>query len=95
MITQAIKDAFKGLDIPIYPTLGNHDTWPVNVEDFSAPNTNYPINHIKDTWTDWIGADAVAKFGEWGYFSVPFKLPGGKVVENSRVISLNTQAGNN
>ena len=76
VITQLIKDAFQGQDIPIYPSLGNHDTWPVDVEDFSTPGSNFIINHIKDSWVDWIGADAAAKFGEWGYFSVPFKLPG-------------------
>ena len=74
----------------MYPSLGNHDIWPVDVEDFSTPNSNPIINSIKDGWTDWIGADAVAKFGEWGYYSIPFKLTGEEVVNGSRVISLNT-----
>ena len=60
LITQMIKEALQGQDIPIYPSLGNHDTWPVDVEDFSKPTSNYIINHVKDSWTDWIGADAVA-----------------------------------
>jgi len=33
--------------IQVYPIHGNHDTWPVNVEDFSKPNSNYPINHFR------------------------------------------------
>ena len=37
--------------IPIYPSMGNHDTWPVNVQDFSTPNSNYPINHLVPVWT--------------------------------------------
>jgi len=30
-ITMMIKDAFKGTNISVYPIIGNHDTWPVNV----------------------------------------------------------------
>lgn len=35
-ITQTLKESL-GADsnIQIYPIHGNHDTWPVNVEDFS------------------------------------------------------------
>ena len=63
--------------------------------DFTTSGANYPINHIKDSWAEWIGADAAAKFAEWGYFSTDFKLPGGKGSSGSKVISLNTQAANN
>lgn len=31
VLTAEIKDSFKGTNIPIYPSTGNHDTWPVNV----------------------------------------------------------------
>ena len=58
--------------------------------DFTKPGENYPINNIVDSWADWIGPDAAAKFKEWGYFSTEFKLPGCKGVPGSRVISLNT-----
>lgn len=54
-ITNAIKETFVDSDIPVFPTQGNHDTWPVNVEDFGEPGINYPINHFKDSWLDWIG----------------------------------------
>jgi len=70
-VTQLIKDSTQGLNIPIYPSLGNHDVWPVDVMDFSTPNSSQIINSIKDGWAEWIGPDAAAKFGEWGYFSVP------------------------
>lgn len=62
--------------------------------DFTKAGENYPINHIVDSWEDWIGADAATKFSEWGYYSTEFKLPGGKGAPGSRVISLNTQASN-
>ena len=39
-----IKDAIKDTDITVIPIQGNHDTWPVNIQDFSKPNSNYSIN---------------------------------------------------
>jgi hypothetical protein len=38
--------------IDIFPSLGNHDTWPVNVMDFSLPETNFPIYIVHPIWTD-------------------------------------------
>lgn len=55
LVTQEIKDAFAGMGIPIYASTGNHDTWPVNLMDFTAPYTNQPINDLVDTWTEWMG----------------------------------------
>jgi hypothetical protein len=48
LVTNEIKAAFGDSGIPVYPSTGNHDTWPVNVEDFSAPGLNVPINSIVD-----------------------------------------------
>jgi 3',5'-cyclic AMP phosphodiesterase CpdA len=41
-ITEWIKEVLDG-EVPVYPTTGNHDVWPVNVEDFSAPYKNEAI----------------------------------------------------
>jgi hypothetical protein len=38
--TEAMIDAWSSQNITIIPIQGNHDTWPVNVEDFSAPGIN-------------------------------------------------------
>lgn len=54
-ITEMIKDTFKDSPIAVYPIQGNHDTWPVNVENFETPNSNANINAFKDSWVDWIG----------------------------------------
>jgi len=54
-----IKDAIKDTDITVLPIHGNHDTWPVDEEDFSTANANPSINHIKDMWSDWITPEAV------------------------------------
>lgn len=39
-ITMMIQEAFKGTNISVFSVQGNHDTWPVNVQDFSEANTN-------------------------------------------------------
>ena len=30
-VTNMVKEEFAGADIPVFPILGNHDVWPVNV----------------------------------------------------------------
>lgn len=63
-LTNDLKNALASHEIEFYPSLGNHDTWPVNVENFDKPYSNYPINHLKDTWTDthWLSEDEQAVF---------------------------------
>ena len=39
--TQMIKDKIAGKDITVIPIQGNHDTWPVDWQDFSKPGMNY------------------------------------------------------
>jgi hypothetical protein len=86
-----IKDTFKDAPIAVYPTQGNHDTWPVNVENFITPKSNANIMGFKDSWVDWIGQDAVDKFAEYGYFSTDFKKPDGTLVApGAKVIAINT-----
>ena len=41
VVTDTIKMALEGKDLPIYPCLGNHDVWPVNIEDFSDKGQNF------------------------------------------------------
>lgn len=53
-VTNIIKDAIKDSDITVLPIHGNHDTWPVDSQDFSTPNSNYSINKIKGFWSDWL-----------------------------------------
>ena len=86
-----IKDAIKDTDITVLPIQGNHDTWPVNIQDFSSPNSNYSINQYKEMWSDWLTPEAQEKFGEYGYYSQEIKLKNGKELPAStRVIAINT-----
>ena len=54
-----IKDTFKDQPIAVYPIQGNHDTWPVNIQNFNQAGANGPIIGFKDSWLEWIGQEAV------------------------------------
>ena len=86
-----LKEKFDSVGIPVVPTPGNHDTYPVNIQSFDKPNSNWPINHFKEYWADWLGEEALEKFGEYGYYSMDFKLKNDKSTpESSKLIALNT-----
>lgn len=93
LVTNMIKDAVKDTDITVVPIHGNHDTWPVDEQDFAAPNANYSINHIKEYWSDWLGEEATSKYGEYGYYSMDLELKSGKELPaGSKVIAYNTNS---
>jgi sphingomyelin phosphodiesterase len=76
-VTETIKQEFAGTNITVFPIQGNHDTWPVNVQDFSKAGINVPINDFKSSWTDWLDDDALKEFGKYGYYSQDLKLLNG------------------
>lgn len=62
-ITQTIKELGVDKTIQMFPIEGNHDTFPVNVEDFSHPEMNVPMNAFKPYWQDWLDADQYEIYG--------------------------------
>jgi sphingomyelin phosphodiesterase len=58
-ITVAIQRAFKNSNISVYPIQGNHDTWPVNVQDFTTADTNIPINEFSGSWAQWLDKETL------------------------------------
>ena len=57
-ITEMIKNTLTNENnIQVFPTLGNHDTWPVDMENFSKANSIEPITELEDPWAEWIGED--------------------------------------
>lgn len=94
-ITKIIQAHFDNTNISVYPIQGNHDTWPVNVQDFSAPNSNIPINAFSDLWLDWLEPETIANYVKYGYYSQTLKLKDGRVYNNTKLIGINTQACNN
>jgi len=93
-VTNSLKTAFEGTGIPIYPCTGNHDTWPINIQDFSGPGRNFIVNNIYEDWAEWLGEEGTTQFKKWGYAAAPFKLANGEVLKGSKVILLQTQATN-
>ena len=91
-ITNTLKESL-GADskIQVYPIQGNHDTWPVNVQEFTEAGTNYAINHFKQSWTDknWLSEEEIKVFEQWGYYSKPFEFN-----TKGKVIGVNMQACN-
>lgn len=90
-ITETIKTFFADAGITVLPVLGNHDTWPVDIQSFAKPYINYPINHVKDAWVDWLPPAALAQFHKYGYYSMPIELRNGKKMpRGSRLIAYNS-----
>ena len=62
-------------------------------QDFSKPNSNYAINHIKEYWREWLGDEAAEKYGEYGFYSKDLTLDNGKAFPaGSKVIAYNTNS---
>lgn len=73
------------------PAMGNHDVWPVDIQSFAAPYINYPVNHIKDAWAEWLGPEATEEYAKYGYYSMPITLKNGKnLPQGTRVIAYNS-----
>lgn len=53
----------------MFPIQGNHDTWPVNVEDFGKEGVNGPINSYKLYWKEWLDEETVELYEKFGYYS--------------------------
>ena len=81
----------------VFPVLGNHDTFPVNVEDMDHERDNLLVQGVADVWEHWIGKEAADEFREHGYYSTLIEADSGPLKNLSgqvRVIGLNTNACN-
>jgi sphingomyelin phosphodiesterase len=95
-INKIWEDTFGETDVSMFPIQGNHDTWPVNVEDFDHKTGNKPLVEYDQLWDKYFTSEeAKQTFKDWGYYSMPFVLKNGREVENTKIIGLNCQAGNN
>jgi len=86
--TDIIVEELDGLDFTMYPIQGNHDVFPVNVQDFSKPNPAIIAN--SKAWSRWLDADSIKQYKKYGYYSQPLKFANGTQVGNTFVIALNT-----
>lgn len=91
-ITETMDSYLGNTNITIFPVLGNHDTWPVNVEDFRSPGIDKATNEFKQYWQQYLDEDAYDLFGQFGYYSQNLRLRNGSEYANTKIIGLNTQA---
>lgn len=78
-ITQLIKEYFP--DVPIYPTLGNHDYYP---KDQFPPRSDKIYSATYSMWKTWIGDGAPQQtFNKGGYYTVKTKY-------GLRIIAMNS-----
>jgi sphingomyelin phosphodiesterase len=88
------KDVAEGLStFKIYPTIGNHDTYPQDDIKMTKPRSNPAINEWAPTWNQFIEDDKQYKtWLDYGYFSLPLTTKNGTKLgkTETRVISLNS-----
>ena len=78
-----ITDLFKEwTNIPIIPLMGNHDGYPINIQEFGSKSSENILNTIGDLWREHLG-ESTTLFKKHGYYSKVL-TPG------LRVICLNT-----
>ena len=87
-ITKTIQEQFDGSNIKVFPIQGNHDTWPVNSQNFEQAGINIPIEDFKNYWIPWLGEETVLQFGDYGYYAKDLD-------DQTRIIGINTQTCNN
>jgi sphingomyelin phosphodiesterase len=68
-LTQILKDSFTKKGITVVPIQGNHDTWPINYQDFTYAGVNNAIQAIADAWVGWLEPDTLKIYREFGYYS--------------------------
>ncbi|KAI0221359.1 hypothetical protein L0F63_002569 [Massospora cicadina] len=67
---QLIKRYFNST--PIYPTIGNHESVPLNQFPFKpmSPNGFYLYKFMAEQWSGWLGPDQLKRVSDVGYYSV-------------------------
>lgn len=69
LVAKLIKDNFK--NIPVFPVLGNHDTWPVDQLSLNFAKTKLSVD-MTSLFTDngWLNNQALFSFSQNGYYSI-------------------------
>ena len=67
--TKIVSDGLDGFRV--YPTIGNHDTYPQDIIAMNAPRDNAAIQEWSPEWLQWIPDEEQQKtFLDWGYYSL-------------------------
>jgi len=84
------KEIAEGLDdIAVYPTIGNHDTYPMDIIKAQEPRENDVINEWSPTWAQFIpDGKQLKSFLDYGYYSLPLKKKDGALLGKGQIVKL-------
>lgn len=98
-VTSTVKAHLQNVEV--YPSMGNHDVYPNNVEEFSDAQASPVINAFYENWHGqfWLNDTEIETYHNWGYYAKPIRYedkakPGTWIETKGKLISLNTQACN-
>lgn len=87
MLAQKIKQA---TNATVIAAMGNHESFPVNVYDYSKSGREEVLHGgLASAWKYWLDDSALKMQREKGFYSMVYPH-----LNNVKVLSMNTQAGN-
>jgi sphingomyelin phosphodiesterase len=90
-VTEYVKTGLA--DQKVYPTVGNHDTYPQDIISLQRPRANEAFNKWAPDWESYMPNDVeYQRFLDYGYYSADLVGVDGKPLGNipARMFSLNT-----
>lgn len=78
--------------VRVYPVVGNHDTYPLDMFKFNGPRETEVLNQWDAKWKQFIpDKRAMRTFLDYGYYSIDFTNKNGQKLSglNSKIIVLN------
>lgn len=88
VVAELLNMYFEG--IPVFPIIGNHDTYPVDqfsrkqADNVHHDNFDWLLKGLSEMFAPWLDANATSTFQQGGYYTQ-------KIIEGLRVVALNTQ----
>lgn len=67
--TISMTNALSSIGASIFPIQGGFDTYPVNYQDFSQPNSNNAIKSYAQAWSSFLDAGNQQLYKRFGYYS--------------------------
>jgi len=87
-VTKKLVKMFREtLKVPVYPVIGNHDCFPMDL--FKPSQEQLLLNSLAELWSAWLSPPEIKQFLENGFYSTKNKETGLKI------IGINSEMGDN